>query len=454
MDNEYVLVTDDGELIHSGKKGMKWGRRLYQNEDGSLTPLGRIHYGIGQAQKAAKNKAAQKKRAATLEAKKKTAAEAKAKEDEAKAAEEALTKKKADLLQNPTAKDIYENRHLFTYQELNAAKMRIEMERSIKNLEPAPVDKGKEFTDGLIKTADTVANVANSGSKAYNALAKIYNSLYGKKNDASLPMIDDRVVTSLDKFKEETDWINAKNARKNALDAAKEKVKSELEQYKEETEWKKAMNERAKAEEDGKPKEQSDLEKLREQNAMADAENKRREIERASREHDRKDQKERERDKAEADRKEAEARARAEDKARKEYEKGREEYEKSRQSKSDTTYRKSGGDREYVDPNTPRGLAVRDPAGTGLSATAASRGKSYTEKSSGMNTSVNLASKIASMTASGNKTYAEIASQLGVSTSTVATYFKGRESANNWISQHGEIVLTQGPDGKYYYDPN
>ena len=32
------------ELYHYGVSGMKWGVRKYQNEDGSLTPLGRIHY--------------------------------------------------------------------------------------------------------------------------------------------------------------------------------------------------------------------------------------------------------------------------------------------------------------------------------------------------------------------------------------------------------------------------
>lgn len=37
------------ELYHSGTKGQKWGLRRYQNPDGSLTPLGRIHYGIGKA---------------------------------------------------------------------------------------------------------------------------------------------------------------------------------------------------------------------------------------------------------------------------------------------------------------------------------------------------------------------------------------------------------------------
>lgn len=38
-------VEDDKGLMHYGKLGMKWGQRLYQNEDGSLTALGRIHYG-------------------------------------------------------------------------------------------------------------------------------------------------------------------------------------------------------------------------------------------------------------------------------------------------------------------------------------------------------------------------------------------------------------------------
>lgn len=37
------------ELYHAGIKGMKWGIRRYQNKDGSLTPLGRIRYGVGKA---------------------------------------------------------------------------------------------------------------------------------------------------------------------------------------------------------------------------------------------------------------------------------------------------------------------------------------------------------------------------------------------------------------------
>lgn len=42
--NDELTIALREELRHSGTKGMHWGVRLYQNKDGSLTPLGRIHY--------------------------------------------------------------------------------------------------------------------------------------------------------------------------------------------------------------------------------------------------------------------------------------------------------------------------------------------------------------------------------------------------------------------------
>ena len=37
----YGNFISEAELYHWGIKGMKWGVRRYQNEDGTLTPAGR-----------------------------------------------------------------------------------------------------------------------------------------------------------------------------------------------------------------------------------------------------------------------------------------------------------------------------------------------------------------------------------------------------------------------------
>lgn len=47
----YKRPFGSDELMHYGVLKMKWGHRRYQNPDGSLTPMGRLHYGYGPSTK-------------------------------------------------------------------------------------------------------------------------------------------------------------------------------------------------------------------------------------------------------------------------------------------------------------------------------------------------------------------------------------------------------------------
>ena len=47
MEKYYRIISSD-ELYHHGIKGQKWGIRLFQNENGSLTAEGRERYGVAE----------------------------------------------------------------------------------------------------------------------------------------------------------------------------------------------------------------------------------------------------------------------------------------------------------------------------------------------------------------------------------------------------------------------
>lgn len=163
------MVYHTTELYHHGRKGMKWGRRLYQNPDGSLTTLGKMRYGH-------KRKVAEKKRQETIATKKKTAEEI------------AATKEK--VLKSRSAAELYKNAHLFNDQELNQAYQRLNLERNIKNLIPNEVNKGKEFVDNTSKWAKSVADLTRNSTDAYNNVARIYNSIPDLNNGNKWPVID------------------------------------------------------------------------------------------------------------------------------------------------------------------------------------------------------------------------------------------------------------------------
>lgn len=272
MDNEYILGPN-GELYHWGIKGMKWGQRRYQNKDGSLTPEGRKRYADELAKVEAetkKLKAEQRNKARTAvkmnkldEAKKELAAlksKAKSKKgNEPESEPETDAQKRERILKNPTAKDVVANSHLFSDTELRSLKERFGYEKDIKNMVPAEISRGKEFADKFCENADNISSMIDKGSTLYNNVARIYNSLYGTKNDARIPYIEKADTNTkapkseADKIKEKADLIKAKNtlweaentAEAHAKTDAKKKAAAKAEKQKADAE--KAAEKEAKA---------------------------------------------------------------------------------------------------------------------------------------------------------------------------------------------------------------
>ena len=207
-----VMLSDD-ELMHYRTKGSKNGQRLYQNKDGSLTPLGRIHYGVGKARgegdsdgnegdkrrsigqvlkdrkkakvrkeslekaraaKAAKQAAAKK---AEEEAKLKSEEEAKKKAEEEKAkAEREEAKQKA--IMSGSASEVLKFQGELTGPEMQFIQNRINWEANMKKAaKDEETTKAKEFFEKL----DTATSYAETGIKAWNTVANVVNAWNGEK---------------------------------------------------------------------------------------------------------------------------------------------------------------------------------------------------------------------------------------------------------------------------------
>lgn len=128
---------DNNSLTHHGILGMKWGRRRYQNKDGSLTAAGKKRYG-----------------------------------DKDESSEDTVEQKKARILKNPTAEDVYKNREIFSDKEIQNLYNRLNNERNIKGLIPVKERKGKKFFDKYIDTSKTIKDVTNATEDLYNSIIK------------------------------------------------------------------------------------------------------------------------------------------------------------------------------------------------------------------------------------------------------------------------------------------
>lgn len=198
--NEYFIDTG-GYLEHHGVKGQRWGVRKKRETSGRRRPgaskssAADFIKNIKAKQNARKIAKFKAEEARAKERLKVTTAKNKAKAAKAnlKAAKknkattinsEELKKMTVDeqkqaILKQRSGKALYKNADLFTTDELAAATRRLQLEKTLRDIDPKQKSKGEQYLDKAKKLNDTMTTVTNtieSGAKLYKTVSKYLGS--------------------------------------------------------------------------------------------------------------------------------------------------------------------------------------------------------------------------------------------------------------------------------------
>ena len=167
-------------LAHHGIKGQKWGIRRYQNEDGSLTQLGRQRRGI--SDKSVREKIKDKV------SKRKEEKAAKAKESEAKKHESL----KEHVRKHPSR--LYKYRTEFSDDEIRDLTNKIKTDSALKDIRDAEIQRGWDKIQTFRNNMEKVKNLADTGKNLYNLAAEVNNFLVdsGKSNGKRMLKIGEK----------------------------------------------------------------------------------------------------------------------------------------------------------------------------------------------------------------------------------------------------------------------
>lgn len=162
---------ENKELAHHGILGMKWGRRRYQNKDGSLTQEGLKRY----------------------------------REQDP----EGYEKLKQEAIKKGSAAEVMKFKGELSNKELQDAFTRLNLERNIADISAKSVESANAKIKSLSETLGTMKDIANKGIDAWNIFAKINNAF----STNELPTIDGKSL--VDKKKEEREKAEKERIEKH-----------------------------------------------------------------------------------------------------------------------------------------------------------------------------------------------------------------------------------------------
>lgn len=159
-------LTNDDYLEHYQVKGAKHGVRRYQNRDGSLTPLGREHYGVGDPRRKGSTKPATPKKqfrevVSDLHAK-----------HVVRSAERKRAKMKDYLRDHP--EKLFKKRKKLSDDDIKEVMSKIEFDKKIKEVRDQEIER-------KLKNFETFTNkgfnILKNSVGMYNNAAMLYNAL-------------------------------------------------------------------------------------------------------------------------------------------------------------------------------------------------------------------------------------------------------------------------------------